>query len=247
MGRKRKSSRQSTKDITRRITGYLGKKWWQGVAGLVGIVLVILTVVVILQSTDCGKQPELPQPPPSEEQLQTSQPSSSEEQPELISITDMGIDNALLDRLYSQAIAFAMDDYDDAELSNLSISIYPHQRYLNKCTIYFDFYSKWADRVCCYASDGETIEPCPLGADLSADSDFERVTFKELPWVQNPDWPRFVEKSSQKVGPLSVADMTHCLIWTSAYINGWVARFFDGKSGKSYSFTWDGKDDPIQL
>lgn len=221
----------------RKLGDFLARRWWIGVAGLGTIILV---VVGILQFANLDKQLELPQTSlPEEKQTWFDQPVKD--------ITDLGIDNNLLAKLYGQAIGLAMIKYEDAKLCYFSIIVSPYIPFGNQIIIGFKFYSAWADRVCSYDSyNGKTVTSSSTRPDTPADSDLYRVTFKELPWIQNPDWLRFVKKSYQKVGPLPRARETNYSISTAAYWGNWSVIFYDGASGKTYFFEWDGKGDPIQ-
>jgi hypothetical protein len=163
-----------------------------------------------------------------------------------IDITNISIDNALLTSLYGQSIGLALVKYDDAKLQSFSFVYHPYP-YPSNYSIFFNFYSAWADRICEYSSyNGGTVQISELWPDVQANNDLERVTFEELPWLQNPDWLRFLRKSSQKVGPLSPLGTTYYVVATEAYEKRWSVTFYDGASGNNYRFTWNGEGDPIQ-
>jgi hypothetical protein len=164
--------------------------------------------------------------------------------PDANDISKLSIDNTLLSQLYGEAYGRAVAKYHDAKLRALAILAYPYAP-LDRVSIHFDFYSRWADRLCTYflGEVGDMVESEP---DKPAQFGLERMIFDELPWLAAPDWPQFLKKSCEKVGPLSPARWTTYQLWARAGPEPqWGISFGDGITGKEFDFSWDGKGDPM--
>ncbi len=156
----------------------------------------------------------------------------------------LNIDNALLTQLYGQAHGLATTRFHDAKLCGLDIIVYPYDP-LDRVSIMFSFYSRWADRKCTYIL-GETRDMTESQPSKPAKCEEDRVTFHELPWVKDLDWSQFIRKSCEKVGPLSPARWTGYHISTAAWLElQWSISFKGGVTGKESDFSWDGKGEPI--
>jgi len=164
--------------------------------------------------------------------------------PDETNISRLKIDNALLSELYGQACGRAVDKYHDAKLNGLSIVVHPYTPSGDKVAILFDFYSKWANRVCrFYISETEDMHE--LLPDHPAEES-DKATFDELPWVKAQNWAQFLKKSCEKVGPLSPNPWTNYMLSADAHrkLQWWIS-FEDGVTGKRSNFDWDGIGEPI--
>jgi hypothetical protein len=67
--------------------------------------------------------------------------------PDVTEITKLRIDNSFLDQIYEEARSKAVNTYDDAKLSYFGVQAFPF-RTPPMVNIYFEYYSKWADKTC---------------------------------------------------------------------------------------------------
>jgi len=162
-------------------------------------------------------------------------------------IWKLNIDNTLLTQLCGQAHGLALDKFSDAKLHDMSIQVNPYNDN-DRVTVYFEFYSKWADRrIAFYFNErGNMEELRSYPAEIEAD----RLVFNEMPWLRDPDWPDFLRKSCEKVDPLSHDLFTSYHLSTQVqfpplYELPWTILFEDGVTGKTYRLEWDGKGEPI--
>lgn len=160
--------------------------------------------------------------------------------PDPNNVSKLNIDNDLLNELYGQAYSRAVSKYHDAKLSSLTILVYPYKD--DRVSIHFNFYSQWAGRQCTLmiGEIGDMRESLP-----NKPTEGE-ATFEELPWVRDPNWPQFLKKSCEKVGPLPPAPGSDCFLLAEAGGNfRWRVAFEDGVTGKVFWLRWDGKGEPI--
>jgi hypothetical protein len=160
--------------------------------------------------------------------------------PDPNNISRLNVDNDLLNELYGQAYGGAVSKYHDAKLSGFAILVYPYSD--DRVSIHFEFHSQWAGRKCTFmiGEIGDMKESLP-------NEPVEReATFDELPWIQNPNWPQFLKKSCEKVGPLPSAPQTNYILSADAYRERqWRLLSKDGVTGKMSDFDWDGIGEPI--
>lgn len=254
---------------------FLEKRWWQGIGGIAGIaalvlavlqlrgivhisglavsiaVNIILAVVLALVAVRASRWKR------KYERVSTSLEEIKgrvEEQKEVrirkrVLLPDpdyiwrLNIDNTLLTELYGQAQGRAITKFHDAKLRDVAILVFPYEKDEDRVSVHFGFYSQWADRGCTYIvsemRDMRESRPDKL-------EKWERVTFDELPWLKDPNWPQFLKKSCEKVEPLSPADWTNYQICAMAWRKPpWSVTFEDGLTGKESNFSWDGKGEPI--
>lgn len=78
--------------------------------------------------------------------------------------------------------------------------------------------------------------------DEDAIHDYERAVFSKVPW-KGIHWKQFINKTVDKVKPLSVSKKTYYNLLVSPNLKDlpWSIHFFDGFSGKKYAFGWNGK------
>lgn len=162
--------------------------------------------------------------------------------PENANITKLNIDDNLLDSIYEQAHRKAIDIYHDAQLSGFTIQVFPFREAGSKVTIYLDFYSKWADKICVfrYSDIFPQVEHGP--PDKRPKSDSRREVFTTLPWKKSPQWKRFLNRVFAKIGPFAPASRTmYHLRAHPSKKTYWSLSFDDGFSGNEYSFEWNGR------
>lgn len=157
-------------------------------------------------------------------------------------ITKLDIDNDLLDQIYEQACSYALRIYYDAQLSSFVILSFPFQEVGANVTIYFDFYSKWADKICTFRYSDAFPQVEHSMPDRPAKNDYYKKVYANLPWKESPQWIHFLKRAYVKIGPLTPALKTYYHFATYAYSSPrWSVKFTDGFSGKEYKFEWDGK------
>lgn len=159
-------------------------------------------------------------------------------------IWKLNVDNDVLTKLYGEAHGQATTKFHDAKLADLDIIVNPYKSG-DRVGILFSFYSRWADRKCTFIV-GETVDVHESVPSEPAKDDNDRVTFEELPWLKNLNWPQFIRKSCEKAEPLSPSDGSIYHVSTRAWQEPpWDISFRDGITGKEFRFSWDGKGDPI--
>jgi hypothetical protein len=162
----------------------------------------------------------------------------SELLPDNSKITKLNIDNRLLDEIYEQAHRQAVEIYPDAQLSRLSIQVFPFQK-TGKVTIYLYFYSKWADKASCFRYPDTSLQVEHSTPDRPAKDDYEREILTTLPWKVSPQWMQFLDRVYAKIGPFASAIGTNYHLM--AFPTYWHLEFDDGFSGNIYKFEWDGR------
>jgi hypothetical protein len=163
--------------------------------------------------------------------------------PDITEITQLRIDNNLLDQTYEQARKQAIDINNDAQLSRFTIQVFPFQEATCKVHIYFDFYSKWTDKQYSFRYSEDDPQVVHVLPDKRAKIGYDREVFKSLPWKDSPQWMQFLNKVYVKIKPLNQAMKTCYHLSASAYAKEtpWRVTFEDGFSGNDYTFKWDGK------
>lgn len=158
-----------------------------------------------------------------------------------IQITKLKVDNHFLDKIYEEARNKATEIFPDAKLSYFSIQVRPYDE-LFRVNIFLDFYSKWADKICSFASYNSSPETNHLTPDKRAFFPFRKQVFINPPWKESPHWQQFVEKAYARIEPLTPAKDTIYHLSAKPHMNkSWILTFCDGFSGRENSFEWDGK------
>ncbi|MCL4429112.1 MAG: hypothetical protein M1167_00005, partial [Chloroflexi bacterium] len=139
--------------------------------------------------------------------------------------------------------------YSDSKLSTVHIQVLPYEKILSTgdaaiksaITIFFDFYSKNAQKVCEVHYD-EIYGAIHKFPDRDAINDFERAVFGKIPW-KGVHWSEFLNKAYDKIKPLSISDDTHYQLSCMANSKNlpWRVTFFDGFNGRKRIFYWNGK------
>jgi len=157
-------------------------------------------------------------------------------------IIKLRIDDDFLDKIYEEARSKAVDTFNDVKLSYFSIQVFPFDRYPH-FYIYFWFYSKWADKICVFQwAEFPTPHLWYHKPNKRASSDYDRKVFNNLPWKFSPLFLQALNKSYDRIKPLTSVEGTNYIISASAWLMGsWRITFEDGFNGNEYSFTWDGE------
>jgi len=184
------------------------------------------------------------------EKIELSTPSGANEKEQKIAlllengkITELKIDDNLLDQIYGQAYPKAVDIYPDAKFSAFCIQVFPfYPQCVSKVNIYLDFYSKWADRICSFLYSNAFPQVRHTPPDKRPKFDSYREVFTTLPWKESPQWKQFLERVYAKIGPFAEARGTnyHLRAHPSPKLH-WTLNFNDNFSGNEYSFEWNGK------
>jgi hypothetical protein len=210
--------------------------------GLLTLVLVILTAVLVIFGVPAFiRSCEHPRWDSGNQQEPAIQ------QPWLLdgeNIGNLDIDNNLLSSLYTEALGLATASYEEAKLRQFTIHVSPYEIYFH-IMISFQFYCPLADRTCIFDIT-DTSSKMSKMLDHPTKMDYERVTFDELPWVKNPDWLQFVKRACIMVGPLPKVERTSYYIASYANLEYWRITFWDGVSGREYSYKWSGQGNPVE-
>lgn len=251
---------------------FLEKRWWQGIGGIAGItaivigllqwrdilhisgiavsialniIFAIVLVVLIVWGINWKRKYKDATSRIEEMQRETEKPFERKRVllPDSTNISRLNIDNALLNELYGQASGHAVNKYHDAKLNALVILVHPYNPTLG-VSIMFYFYSEWANRVCRFHIS-ETQDMHELLPGYPAGGS-DKATFDELPWLRDQNWPHFLKKSCERVGPLSPNPWTDYMLSAYAFrALHWGITFEDGVTGKRSRFEWDGIGEPI--
>jgi len=171
-----------------------------------------------------------------EDKLQDSEPLVDSAQ-----ITKLNVDDNLLDQIYEQAHREVINIYHDAQLSWFCIQVFPFGE-RNRVNIYLDFYAKWANKVCKFASNDCVRQVKHLSPDKRPFLGQGREVFTVLPWKEFPQWMQFIERAYAKIEPLTPAKGTLYQLMAYPTIDmRWRLSFEDGFSGTEHAFTWNGK------
>lgn len=157
-------------------------------------------------------------------------------------ITDLNVDNILLDEIYEQARKQAVEIYSDALLSKFTIQVFPYCEAGAKVIIYMDFFSKFADKTSSfrYADIFPSVEHTP--PNRRAKSDYDREVFATLPWKASPHWSEFLKRAYKVKGPFVRCTKTMYHLIAYAYDKpNWSLIFNDEFTGDKHDVNWDGK------
>jgi hypothetical protein len=223
---------------------------WQVAGVLVGVFIGIPTLLLHYERGKTNESISHPKPeerheenkqftPRQEEIGDQKVPLGSPLLPDTTKITKLEIDDKFLDKTYEEARSKAVNVYDDAGLSHFSVQVFPFKDNPMVC-VYFDFYSKWANRICSfqYSDLSSKLTHC-LPNKLARTA--EREVFKDLPWKTSPHFLQVLSKVYDRIKPLSSVKDTHYILFVTAFQEHWTIKFEDGLNGNEYWFDWDGK------
>ena len=159
--------------------------------------------------------------------------------PDVTDTTNLKIDNSFLDQLYENAHSKAIKTYSDAKLSSFCIQAIPFDK-TPSINIYFDFYSKWTDRICRFQYSSLTSDLKHYTPNKTAKLDFDRKTLDDLPWRNSPHFLQALSKAYDKIKPLPSVEGTYYSINMSGYLKNWHISFEDGLSGNEHKYDWNG-------
>jgi hypothetical protein len=158
--------------------------------------------------------------------------------PEKIKIIKINIDNDFLDKIYEQTRREAIEMYHDAQLSSFSIQVFPFQDHQN---VYFDFYSKFANKICTFIYFGLYKQVEHRSPDKRQSIESEKGVYTILPWKKSPQWMKFIERAYIQIVPLTPHEKSCYHLLSNSMEKYWALNFEDGFNGEEYSFRWDGK------
>lgn len=127
--------------------------------------------------------------------------------PELADITHLKIDSIFLDRIYQEARNKANNIYNDAKLSYFIIQGRPFDN-IPTVSVHFDFYSKWADKICTFQYSDLTSNVKHYTPNKQAKTDFRRGVFNDLPWKTSPRFLEALSRAYDKIKPLPCMEGT---------------------------------------
>lgn len=153
----------------------------------------------------------------------------------------LNVDNSLLDEINAQAKHEAVSTYPEAQLSRFTIQVFPF-REDKQVNVYLDFYSKGANKTCCFVSYNCARQVEHLSPDKRSFYDSDRRVYTALPWKECPQWMQFAERAYSRIEPLTPDEKTgyHLSAVQNANII-WKLTLEDGFSGREHRFEWDGK------
>jgi hypothetical protein len=209
---------------------------WQGIIGIATIIGVIATIVALKR-----RRREPTDEIMGQRRAEVIAEPKSTLLPDANEITRLNIENEFLTQLREQAHSQAIAKYHDAKLSWFAIQVYPFESLSSTVTIYFGFYSQWADRECTIASpEGRQIRH--MLPDKPVKDDRKRMVFTESPWNESPHWLQFLNRAYERVGPLSRDFKTYYVLYADAGRElPWYVIFQDGITGREYEFEWGGR------
>jgi hypothetical protein len=211
---------------------------WQVAGVLIAVSIGIPTLLLKFEEKYEGNKKKQ-QIPASTEMNKEKITTESQPQHNMSVITKLGTEEDFLDRTYEEARREAVTTFGDAQLSYFAIQgVYENASPPN-LNVYFHFYSKWSNRVCTFQYSDIDFKLKHYKPNKHAKFDFEKETFKDLPWKTSPRFLQALSRSYDKIKPLPAVRGTYYLIWKRASEN-WNIKFEDGSNGNEYSFEWDG-------
>lgn len=165
--------------------------------------------------------------------------------PDSTDITKLNVGNDLLHKLYKQAYSQAIDIYRDAKLNGLTIQVFPFEKTTSgrMVKIYFNFFSKWVDKICGFRFSNIKPQVVHTPPDRSLKKYERRDVFTALPWNKDPHWMQFLNFTYIKKGPFAEAIGTNYHIHANPPQEDkskWTITFYDGFKGQEYRFDWTG-------
>jgi len=169
-------------------------------------------------------------------------PPQSQLLPDATDIVGLKIDNNFIDQMYNEARSEAIGIFNDVQLSSFSIQVFPFQ-HPPMVNIYFDFYSKWADKICSFQYIGSESPYLRLIKPYKTPIiDNHREVFSNLPWKNTALLLLALRKSYDKIKPLTSTEETCYNLFAYAQPTVyWRFIFEDGFNGNRYRFSWDTK------
>lgn len=159
--------------------------------------------------------------------------------PDITEITKLKIDDNFLDQIYEIARSEAIKEYDDAQLSYFCVQVFPFGKW-RSVNIYFDFYSKWANKICSFQYSSLTSDIKHFKPDKPAKTDLQKGVFDDLPWKTYPHFLQALSMTYDKIKPLPSVKDTYYQISIEGNQKKWYIVFEDGFSGNEYRYYWDG-------
>jgi hypothetical protein len=178
--------------------------------------------------------------PPKAEMKEPKAPKGSPLLPDSTEITRLRIDGNFVDKIYEEARNEALNTYDDAQLSYFAIQASPFETEGPMVYIYFDFYSKWANRICRFQYSDLSSKLKHYTPDKHAKK-YEGSVFNDLPWKRSPHFLECLNKVYDKIKPLSFVKGTNYILFVEASEEDWSIKFEDGLNGNEYWYDWNGK------
>jgi len=158
-------------------------------------------------------------------------------------ITELNIDDKMLDQIHAEAHRKALNIYEDAQLSNFTIQVIPFDKSGRpRVNIYMEFYAKWADRTCRFQYSDIDHELKHSTPDKRPIVNYNREVFTTLPWKTHPNWRQFLRRAYDKIKPLPKDEKTCYHLSAHAYRGVyWTVVFEDGFTGNEYPIEWIGR------
>lgn len=159
-------------------------------------------------------------------------------------IANLDIKTDLLNQNYKQAHELATDTYEDAQLNQFTIQVYPFLKRGDRVNVYLDFYSKWANRTFALLFS-ESTQLKHLTPDIRTKYDSYKVVSTILPWNYCPNWKKFLKMVIVKIGPLPKKDMTVYYIRATAKNQhewDWSVSLKDAFTGEDYRYSLIGNE-----
>jgi hypothetical protein len=163
--------------------------------------------------------------------------------PDINEIMKLSISEDFIDSIYEQARAQAVKLHQDAKLSAFVIQVFPYSKIGSLVNIYFDFYSKWADKISTFIVSEDnpevTFSP-PIRVNKKDKSVF---VFDKLPWKESPHLLDFLCRVNEKRKPFHPALGTHYQLSVYSFDKDfpWRLCFDDDFNGTDFTYKWDGK------
>lgn len=154
-------------------------------------------------------------------------------------LNELNLSGKLFDSVYVEAKKILNAIYPDSVLSKFTIQFVPFR---SKYNLYFDFYSKWADKESQFQYSSPQSELRYCTPDKTPDSNIGRMVFDSLPWINTPNLNQILKMYYVKINPIHVAEKTYFSLSKYAYGDNWSIRFIDGFNGQEHRFEWNGKE-----
>lgn len=155
-------------------------------------------------------------------------------------ITDLNIDNHLLDQLYGQAFNQATILFYDAKLTTISIQVSPFKEPTERVSIFLYFYSKSANKIVKFQYSEKERQLKILEPHRFAHSDMDKMVSDNLPWQEAPEWQTAIIRSYAKISPLTPVNSSYYYIAAYGFLKPlWKITFDDGFNGVERCLTWD--------
>jgi hypothetical protein len=191
---------------------------WQVAGVLIAVSIGIPTLLLKLEEKQEGNKKNQTTPII---QLNKEKSTTSQLQPEISVITKLGTEEGFLDSIFDKAQREGVDTFNDARLSYFSVQgSYADVSPSSVLCVYFDFYSKWANKVCKFQYTSIGFKLKHHKPNKHARFDFEKEVFNDLPWKTNPHFLQALNKVYDKIKPLPAVQGTSYQIWKRCLIIG---------------------------